>query len=110
MSSPTLNEMITNILSGGETNSLPVNDMQGGGSKMMTVGSRAQVMHDTAMHTSGGLTKSDLMYNKHGRIVSKKKHSIGLKAIKTLKKMGYSPKKGSFKLFSKKRGSKKSKK
>jgi hypothetical protein len=39
------------------------------------VGSRAQVMHGTAHHTSGGLTKAHLKYNKAGRIVSKKKSS-----------------------------------
>ena len=36
------------------------------------VGSRAQVMHGTAHHTSGGLTKSDLKY-KDGEIKSKAK-------------------------------------
>ena len=39
-----------------------------------TVGSRAEVFHGNAHHTSGGLTKNDLMKNKHGEIVSKKKH------------------------------------
>ena len=38
-------------------------------------GSRAQVMHGTAVMTAGGLTKDDLMYNKAGRIVSKKRHT-----------------------------------
>ena len=37
------------------------------------IGSRAQVMHGTAEKTSGGLTKSDLKYNKWGKIVSKVK-------------------------------------
>ena len=37
---------------------------------MQTFGSRAQVMHGTAMKTSGGLTKKNLRKNKHGRIVS----------------------------------------
>lgn len=37
---------------------------------MKTFGSRAQVMHGTAMKTSGGLTKKNLRKNKHGRIVS----------------------------------------
>jgi hypothetical protein len=41
--------------------------------QMHTVGSRAQVMHGTAMKTPGGLTKKDLKYNKNGRIVSRKK-------------------------------------
>ena len=39
---------------------------------MQTFGSRAQVMHGTAMKTPGGLTKKNLLKNKHGRIVSVK--------------------------------------
>ena len=46
---------------------------------METFGSRAQVMHGTAMKTSGGLTKKNLRKNKHGRIVS-------VKASKSAKK------------------------
>ncbi len=42
--------------------------------KTQRVGSRAKVMHGGAEKTSGGLTKHDLMYNKAGRIVSKKKN------------------------------------
>jgi hypothetical protein len=41
-----------------------------GGSHVPAVGSRAEVMHGTAHHTSGGLTKKHLKYNKYGRIVS----------------------------------------
>ena len=41
----------------------------------MNVGSRAQVWHGTAKKTSGGLTKDKLMMNKHGRIVSRRKHN-----------------------------------
>jgi len=41
--------------------------------KTRKVGSRAQVMHGTAHHTKGGLTKNNLKYNKAGRIVSRKK-------------------------------------
>ena len=37
------------------------------------IGSRAQVMHGTAKKTSGGLGKEDLIRNKSGSIVSKKK-------------------------------------
>lgn len=37
------------------------------------IGSRAQVMHGNAKKTSGGLGKGDLMRNKSGSIVSKKK-------------------------------------
>ena len=47
-----------------------------------TVGSHAEVFHGTAKHTSGGLTKADLMKNKRGEIVSKKKHALGLKIYK----------------------------
>ena len=70
------------------------------------IGSRAQVMNGTAHHTNGGLTKKGLMYNKHGRIVSRKKHTMGKKTIKHLYKLGYKPKKGSFKLFKKHSGKK----
>jgi hypothetical protein len=71
------------------------------GGAMITVGSKSQVYHGTAKHTSGGLTKKDLMKTKKGRIVSKKKHAAGLKALKQLKKAGYVAKKGTFKLFKK---------
>ena len=40
---------------------------------MKATGSRAEVMHDKAEKTTGGLRKKDLKYNKSGRIVSKKK-------------------------------------
>ena len=75
------------------------NQQQGGA--MMAVGSKSQVWHGTAKHTSGGLTKKDLMKTKKGRIVSKRKHAAGLKALKQLKKSGYVAKKGTFKLFKK---------
>ena len=81
------------------TNVTRRNTRQNGG--MMTVGSHAQVYHGTAKHTSGGLTKKDLMKTKKGRVVSKKKHAAGLKAIKRLRKLGYVAKKGTFKLFKK---------
>ena len=65
------------------------------------VGSKAQVWHLTKARTAGGLTKKDLMKSKSGRIVSKKQHAAGLKAIKRLRKLGYTAKKGTFKLFKK---------
>lgn len=61
----------------------------------MLEGSRAQVMHGTAYKTSGGLKKSDLLQNKNGRIVSKKKHNTAKKE-KRLIKSGYGTKKGHF--------------
>ena len=68
--------------------------------KIKAVGSKAEVFHGTANHTSGGLKKKDLM--KHsGRIISRKKHAAGKKAIKHLFAAGYKPKKGTFKLMSK---------
>jgi hypothetical protein len=59
------------------------------------VGSRAQVWHGTAKHTSGGLTREDLMKNKAGRIVSRKK-SMQAKKEKRLEKAGYTTVKGKF--------------
>ena len=58
-------------------------------------GSRAQVMHGTAYKTTGGLKKANLLQNKHGRIVSKKKHNTA-KREKRLQKHGYTAKKGKF--------------
>jgi len=74
---------------------------------MQTIGTRAQVWHGTAKKTTGGLTKKHLMMNKHGHIVSKKKHATGKKSIKHLRKLGYIAKKGEFKLFHKHHKSKK---
>ena len=69
--------------------------------KMKRIGSKAEVYHGTADHTSGGLKKHQLVKNKHGRIVSRKQQASGRKAIKRLFKMGYKPKKGTFKAFKK---------
>jgi hypothetical protein len=59
------------------------------------IGSRAQVYHGTAYKTAGDLKKSDIMMNKHGRIVSVKKHATA-KREKRLVKAGYLTKKGKF--------------
>jgi hypothetical protein len=61
----------------------------------LTVGTRAQVFHGTAKHTSGGLQKSDLMQNKAGRIVSRKKHASAKREMRLLKH-GFGTKKGKF--------------
>ena len=53
--------------------------MRGGAVK---VGSYRQVYNGSAMKTSGGLKKEDLMMNKRGKIVSKRKHEAGLKRFK----------------------------
>ena len=71
-------------------------------SKMPAVGSKAQVFHGTAKHTSGGLTRKDLVQNKHGRIVSRRKMALGKKALKHLVKAGYKTVKGKFSDFHKK--------
>ncbi len=68
--------------------------------KMPAVGSKAQVYHGTAKHTSGGLQKKDLVMNKHGRIVSRRKMALGKKALKHLVKAGYKATRGKFVLFS----------
>ena len=76
-------------------------------------GSRQQVMNGTAYKTAGELTKSSLMMNKWGRIVSAKKH-ITAKKEKRLQKYGYFAQKGKFgyvkKTVSKRKSSKKSRK
>jgi len=59
------------------------------------IGSRHQVMNGTAYKTKGDLTKGDLILNKWGRIVSRKKH-VTAKREKRLQKFGYYAKKGKF--------------
>lgn len=66
-----------------------------GKSYEMLIGSRAQVHHGTAYKTAGNLTKSHIMMNKHGRIVSAKKHATA-KREKRLEKAGYFTRKGKF--------------
>ena len=63
-----------------------------------TTGSRAEVFHGNARHTSGGLTRNDLKMNKRGEIVSVRASNRATKE-KRLEKAGYKPKKGAFKLF-----------
>ena len=95
------NNRRNNRKSGGSSSAMP---SMVGGAKIPAVGTKLKVWHGTAKHTSGGLTKKDLMKTKNGRIVSKRKHAAGKKAITKLRKLGYVAKKGTFKLFSKKRG------
>ena len=68
--------------------------------KIPAVGSKLLVFRGEARHTVGGLTKKDLMKHK-GRIISRKKHAAGKKAIKHLRALGFIAKKGTFKLFRK---------
>jgi len=75
-------------------------------------GSRQQVWNGTAYKTAGELKRSELMMNKWGRIVSKKKHATAKKEMR-LKKYGYTAKKGKFgyvKIKSSARKTKRSKK
>ena len=58
-------------------------------------GSREQVFHGNAYKTLGNLCKSDLLFNKWGRIVSAKKHRTAKKE-KRLQKYGYFAEKGKF--------------
>ena len=46
---------------------------------MKNIGSRAEVFHNKALKTSGGLEKKDLVKNKHGYIVSKRKRTMSRK-------------------------------
>jgi len=88
-----------------KNNSVTRKNNMSGGARKPAVGSRKMVMNGNADHTAGGLKKSDLMMHK-GRIVSRKAHKAGLKAIKRLRAAGYIAKKGQFKLFSKKHSKK----
>ena len=60
-----------------------------------TIGSRAEVFHGTAKKTSGGLMNKDLLKNKQGYIVSRKKH-LTAKKERRLEKHGYFAVKGKF--------------
>ena len=94
-------QMTTTVMpkmAGGQMTTTVMPKMAGGAKSV--VGSKAQVWHGTARHTSGGLTKKDLMKHK-GRIISRRKHALGKKALKNLVKAGYKAKKGTFKLFRK---------
>lgn len=68
--------------------------------KLATYGSRAEVMHGAAKMTKGRLQKHNLMYNKRGRIVSRKQHNRA-KRENRLAKLGYKPVKGKFTLMRK---------
>jgi phage terminase small subunit len=68
---------------------------------MSGIGSRAEVFHGNAHHTSGGLTKGDLM-QKEGRIISKAqsaaaKANPALKAWRAAVKKAGGLKEGQFK-------------
>lgn len=76
-----------------------------GSSYKNLVGTRAEVMHGTAYKTGYGkvkseggnsLTKTNLKYNKNGRIVSKTKSAKGPALLKQLRDAGYTTKKGKF--------------
>lgn len=74
-----------------------------------TIGSRAEVFHGVAERTGYGvhaLKKKDLVKNKYGRIVSKKKHKTAKKE-KRLEKHGFFAEKGKFGYVKKSMSSKK---
>ena len=59
------------------------------------IGTRYQVMNGTAKMTGGGLTKSNLKYNKRGKIVSRKVSKLAKKNNR-LVKAGFITRKGQF--------------
>ena len=69
---------------------------------METFGSRAQVFHGTALKPTGGVTKSDLVQDKYGKIVSKAARKAALTRMKAEGKQHlvkvFKPKKTGFKL------------
>jgi hypothetical protein len=62
---------------------------------MLRQGTRAQVMHGTALKTTGGLRRNDLKYNKQGKIVSRVL-STKAKKEKRLERAGWTVRKGEF--------------
>lgn len=58
------------------------NAMMYGDGKCKAKGSKKEVWEGNARHTSGGLTKKDLMLNKHGKVVSRKMHERGKRIAK----------------------------
>lgn len=71
MSIETINE--SSILEESETKMAPRKNNK----KTPRIGSKIQVWRGTALQTSGGLKKGDLIKNKRGKIVSRKKHEQG---------------------------------
>ena len=69
---------------------------------MQTFGSRAEVFHGTAMKTTGGLMKTDLIQDKYGRIISKAARKAALDRMKEEGKQHlvkvFKPKKSGFAL------------
>ena len=62
---------------------------------MLRQGTRAQVMHGTALKTTGGLRRNHLKYNKQGKIVSRLL-STKAKKDKRLERAGWTVRKGEF--------------
>ena len=48
-------------------------------------GSRRQVWNGSRQKNKSGLTKSDFMLNKNGKLVSKKKHAFGRRQFKNIR-------------------------
>ena len=63
--------------------------------KIKATGTRSEVYHGKAKHTSGGLKKQDLIHNKSGKIVSKNASSAARKN-NNLVNAGYVTEKGKF--------------
>lgn len=56
-----------------------------GGCSKKKRGSKQEVFEGLAEKTGGGLCKEDLMVNKKGKIISKKRHEHGLKAFDNIR-------------------------
>ena len=61
---------------------------------MSGVGTREEVWAGTKERTRGGLTKDDLIKNKRGKIVSKKRSEMARKNVERLSKYQYKKKDG----------------
>ena len=77
-----------------------------GEKRKLIIGTRLQVYRGDRLKTVGGLYKKDIVMNKWGRLVSRKMSERAAREQR-LKKAGFIPKKGVFKLFKKSDGKKK---
>jgi len=73
------------------TSKVPMEAQRGKG-KVKIKGSRDEVFKGGAMKTAGGLKKCDLMVNGRGKVVSKKRHALGLRMAGNISKYKFAKK------------------
>ena len=76
-------------------------NMEGG--RIPAVGTKREVFKGQAKHTPGGLTKKDLLVNKFGKIVSKRKSQLAKRSNTIARIREYTIPKGSHRIGSRRR-------